>query len=342
MKEAIIFFIITMAISTIATPLIRKIAIHNKIMDIPKDDRRVHNRPVPLLGGLAIYISVIIGMLIRYNHMSLPYWGIILGSTVIVIGGFLDDKRELKPMYKLLFQISAVIIVMLCGVKIDIITNPFSGTKLFLDLKYLSIPLTVLWIVGITNAFNLIDGLDGLSTGIGLIASVTLFIISILNGRVNTAVLTAILSGALLGFLPYNFNPASIFLGDTGSQLIGFLLAVISIEGAIKSATAFSLAVPILTFGLPIYDTLFAIVRRKINGKPIAEGDKGHVHHRLLSLGFSQKKVVLIMYAASVLLGAISIIAMEISGPRSYFLMTTVILVIVPLVCKLAFLKARK
>ncbi|SHK41275.1 UDP-GlcNAc:undecaprenyl-phosphate GlcNAc-1-phosphate transferase [Hathewaya proteolytica DSM 3090] len=341
MKEAIIYFIIAMAISTVTTPLVRKFAVFVKAMDVPRDNRRVHNKPIPLLGGLAIYIAVVIGMLMRFKSIDKVYIGIIIGTTIIVIGGFLDDKIDLRPIYKIIFQVSAAVVVMLCGIKINIITNPFSSSRLFLNLQYISIPITIIWIVGVTNAFNLIDGLDGLSTGIGFIASANLFIIAILNNRPDTAVLTAILGGALLGFLPFNFNPASIFLGDTGAQLIGFLLAVISIDGAIKSATAFALAVPILTFGLPIYDTLFAVVRRKINGKPITQGDKGHLHHRLLSLGLTQRQVVLIMYSVSIILGGISILAMEISGPKSYFLMTSVIVFIMILAWKAGFFKSR-
>lgn len=340
MKEALWLAILSMVTCFAVTPLIRKFAIKVKAIDIPKDERRVHKKPIPLLGGVAIFISFIIGVMLQKNKLDLSDIGIILGAIIILIGGVLDDLRDIKPIYKLLFQLSGTIVLIIFGVKIDSVTNPFYSNKLFLNLHYFSVPLTILWIIGVTNAFNLIDGLDGLSAGIGFIASTTLFIISVLNYRYETATLTAILSGALLGFIPFNFNPASIFLGDAGAQLIGFLLAAISIEGAIKSATAFSLAVPILAFGLPIYDTIFAMIRRKINGKPIMQGDKGHLHHRLLNLGLSQRQAVLIMYAISCVLGSVSIIAMKLSSQRSYFLMASVIVVIVLIAWKSSFFKS--
>ncbi|KYH34918.1 putative undecaprenyl-phosphate N-acetylglucosaminyl 1-phosphate transferase [Clostridium tepidiprofundi DSM 19306] len=315
-------------ISFIVTPIVQRIAIKINAIDVPKDNRRIHKKPVPLLGGLAIYISFIIGVILKNGHMTSSEVGIVLGATIITFGGFIDDLRDIKPVLKLFIQLFAATILIIYGVRIGKVTNPVSSTSFFIDLGRLSVPLTIFWVVGVTNAFNLIDGLDGLSAGIALIASVTLFIISILNGRVEAAILTSILSSALIGFLPYNFYPATIFMGDTGSQLLGFLLAAISIEGTIKSATAFALGVPILIFGVPIYDTLFAIIRRKINGKPIMQADKGHLHHRLLDIGLTQKQTVIVMYLISAILGGISIIAMQMSTQRSYFLVTIVILII--------------
>jgi len=183
--------------------------------------------------------------------------------------------------------------------------------------------------------------LDGLAAGVALISSVTIFIIAVLNNRLDAAVLTAILSGAILGFLPYNFNPAIIFMGDTGAQLLGFLLAAISIEGTIKSAAAFAIAVPILALGIPIYDTLFAVIRRKMNGKPIMQADKGHLHHRLMDMGLSQRQTVLIMYLISAILGSIAIIAMQISNQRAYFILALVMVLLVLLAWKCGFFKSR-
>ncbi|CAM2755104.1 MraY family glycosyltransferase [Hathewaya histolytica] len=341
MKEALMLAVLSTIASLIITPMVRKLAIKINAVDIPKDIRRVHKKPIPLLGGVAIFISFIIGIIFQEEMLNLQETGIILGGTLIIIGGVIDDIKELKPIYKLGFQLSATLVLIFCGLNIKYITNPFTSTELFLNIGNFSIPLTILWIIGVTNAFNLIDGLDGLSAGIGFIASVTLFIIAILNHRYETAIMTAILGGALLGFIPYNFNPASIFMGDAGAQLIGFLLAAISIKGAIKSAAAFSLAVPILAFGLPIYDTLFAMIRRKINGKPIMQADKGHLHHRLLNMGLTQKQAVLIMYLISCILGGVSIIAMQISSQRSYFLTTSVIIAIVLLAWKSGFFKSQ-
>lgn len=339
MKEALILAILSMVFSLILTPIVRNLAIKVNAVDIPKDNRRVHKKPIPLLGGIAIFLSFVIGIIFQKESLNFQEIGIIIGATIITIGGVLDDIREIRPLYKLLFQLAGTIALIAFGLRINYVTNPFTSSELFLNIGVLSIPLTVLWIIGVTNAFNLIDGLDGLSAGIGFISSITLFIIAILNKRYETAIMTAILAGTLLGFIPYNFNPASIFMGDTGSQLIGFLLAAISIKGAIKSAAAFSLAVPILAFGLPIYDTLFAMVRRKINGKPIMQADKGHFHHRLLNMGLSQRKAVLVMYLISCILGGVSIIAMQISSQRSYFLTTSVIILIVLIAWKCGFFK---
>lgn len=328
MNNIFISVVVSTIVAILLTPLVMKFAVKINAVDIPNEERRVHTKPTPLLGGLAVYSAFIVGVLIKKGPISLSELGIIVGATIVVIGGIIDDLKGLRPAVKVSFQIIGAICLILSGVEISRITNPFSIINPWLDLSVLSIPITILWIVGVTNAFNLIDGLDGLAAGIALISSCTIFIIAVLNNRYEAAVLTAILSGGLLGFLPYNFNPADIFMGDTGAQLLGFLLAAISIEGTIKSATAFALAVPILAFGLPIYDTLFAMIRRKMNGKPISQADRGHLHHRLLDMGLSHKGAVIIMYSISVVLGGISIVAMQISTQRAYFLVTFVVLII--------------
>lgn len=337
-----ILVIVSTLISAAATPLIKKLAVKVKAIDVPKDERRIHKKPIPLLGGLAIYISFIITLLLKEGVIKASEMGIIIGATIIVIGGVLDDMSDLKPRTKLMFQIAAAIVLIISGVKISILTNPFGGADGTVDISWFRVPLTLLWVVGITNAINLIDGLDGLAAGVALISTVTIFIVAVLNNRAEAAIFTAILSGAILGFLPYNFNPASIFMGDTGSQLLGFLLAAISINGAIKSATAFAISVPILALGLPIYDTLFAMIRRKVNGRPISQGDKGHLHHRLLDIGLTQRQAVIIMYFFSAILGGIAIIAMQVSPINSYFLMTSVIIVIVFIAWKLGFFKHKE
>jgi UDP-GlcNAc:undecaprenyl-phosphate GlcNAc-1-phosphate transferase len=331
--------IVSTLISIVLTPLIKKLAIRFKAIDIPKDERRVHKKPIPLLGGIAIYISFIITLLLKEGMVKNTELGIIIGATIIVIGGVLDDIKELKPSTKLIFQIAAAIVLIISGVKINMLTNPFDAMDGMADISWLRIPFTMFWVVGITNALNLIDGLDGLAAGVALISTATIFVIALIHGRSEAAILTAILGGAIMGFLPYNFNPASIFMGDTGAQLLGFLLAAISMEGTIKSATAFAISVPILALGLPIYDTLFAMIRRKVNGKPISQGDRGHLHHRLLDIGFTQRQVVVIMYFISAILGGIAIIAMQISTVRSYFLMAGVITIIVLIAWKLGFFK---
>jgi len=341
MNTLFVLAAIAVAISAAATPLVKKIALKLDVIDLPKGKRKIHKKPIPLLGGLAIYFSFIIVMMLKSGSLSQHETGILIGATIIVIGGIIDDTFELRPRYKLIFQISAAVVLIFFGVEISSITNPLAGGYDYWNVGWMTVPLTILWVIGITNALNLIDGLDGLAAGVALISSVTIFIIAVLNNRLDAAVLTAILSGAILGFLPYNFNPATIFMGDTGAQLLGFLLAAISIEGTIKSAAAFAIAVPILALGIPIYDTLFAVVRRKMNGKPIMQADRGHLHHRLMDMGLSQRQTVLIMYLISAILGSIAIIAMQISNQRAYFILALVMVLLVLLAWKCGFFKSR-
>ncbi|MTK11967.1 MAG: undecaprenyl/decaprenyl-phosphate alpha-N-acetylglucosaminyl 1-phosphate transferase [Clostridiaceae bacterium] len=347
MDKLYVLALVSIISSAIFTPIIKKFAVKIKVIDIPKDNRRVHKKPIPLLGGLAIYFSFVLTLVLKTGALSKSEIGILIGATIIALGGFLDDKFEIRPWQKLLFQIAAALALTIYGVRIVWITNPISSTELYINIGILSIPLTIAWVVGITNALNLIDGLDGLAAGVAFISTVTIFIITFLNGKaeaqvLEAQVLTVIVAGSILGFLPYNFNPASIFMGDTGAQLLGFLLAAISIEGAIKSATAFAIAVPILALGIPIYDTLFAMIRRKINGKPIMQADKGHLHHRLLDMGLNQRQAVIIMYLISAVLGSFAIIAMQISTQRAYFLLAVVMVVLVMIAWKFGFFEHRE
>jgi UDP-GlcNAc:undecaprenyl-phosphate GlcNAc-1-phosphate transferase len=339
MKNLFLLFTAAAAFAAVFTPLIRKLAIHIGVIDVPRDKRRVHDKPIPLLGGLAIFLAFVITAVLKKGPVTKSESGILLGAAIVVLGGFLDDKYDLKPWQKLSFQVAAAVTLILFDIKIHIITNPFFTGNQYLSIGWISIPLTIIWVVGITNALNLIDGLDGLAAGIGLISSLTLLVIAIFSNRPEAMAFTSILAGAILGFLPYNFNPASIFLGDTGAQLLGFLLAAISMEGALKSAAAFVIAVPILAMGLPIYDTLFAMIRRKINGKPIMQADKGHLHHRLLAMGLSQRQAVIIMYLISAVLGSFAIIAMLLSSQRGYFLLAAVMLILVIVGWRFGFFK---
>lgn len=321
-------FITAVFIAFIITPLVIKLAFAVKAVDIPKDQRRIHNKPMPRMGGLSIYISFLFCCLF-FVKPDRQVEGIIIGGTLMLIMGIIDDIKPLRALQKLAVQIIAAIILVRFGITVKSVTIPFVVNDGGAFIKYFGIPITILWVVGITNAVNLIDGLDGLACGICVISSLTLFGISVISHRYTSVYLTAILSGACLGFLPYNFNPAKVFLGDTGSQFLGFLLAAISLQGAIKSAAAVTVAVPILALGLPIYDTLFAIVRRKLNNRPIMEADRGHLHHRLLDLGMSQRKVVCIMYIISAILGAMSIVAMRVSAKNSFALLVAVCAIII-------------
>lgn len=329
-------------LSFLTTPIVKKVAFKTGVIDVPKEKRKIHKRPIPLMGGVAIYVSFIVMIFLKSTEVRNSEWGIIIGGFIIMIGGILDDKWELRPYQKMLFQIAASIVLIVMGLRIQMLTNPFSDIVPYLNTGFLSIPLTIIWVIGITNALNLIDGLDGLASGISLISCLTILYIAIIKERTGAALLTAILSGSIAGFLPYNFNPASIFLGDTGAQLLGFLLAAISIEGAIKSATIFSIVVPILTMGLPIFDTVFAIIRRKINGKPIMQADRGHLHHRLLDMGLNQKQAVLVMYLISTILSIIAIVSIQLNSSASYYLLAFVVTIIVLICWKLGFFKHRE
>jgi UDP-GlcNAc:undecaprenyl-phosphate GlcNAc-1-phosphate transferase len=235
--------------------------------------------------------------------------------------------RDISPKAKLAGQILAAVIALWGGVKINWITNPFPTSELFY-LVNLSIPITVVWIVGVTNTINLIDGLDGLASGVAAIAAATLMFIAAINGFHFIMLECAILAGAALGFLPYNFNPAKIFMGDTGALFLGYMLGVLSIRGVMKTVTAITLIGMIFVLGIPIFDTAFAIIRRKINKKPIMQADKGHVHHRLLDKGFSQKETVLILYVISMAFGAAAIFIAD-SEPVIGILVVTITAVVI-------------
>lgn len=299
--KSLLIIIISFTISAVSTPIVKKIAFKIGALDIPDGNRKIHKVVTPRLGGLAIYISFILNILI-FMHLNKDILGIIGGASIIVIGGILDDCKGLKPYQKILFQFAAIIVLISFNVSIKNISSSLFTTNNFVPVRYMGILITFLWVLGITNAMNLIDGLDGLASGICIIGSISLFIICVINGRFLSATLILILIGSILGFIPFNFNPASIFLGDTGSQFLGFILASISIQGAVKSATTIVLLIPIMILGVPIYDTLSTIIRRIVHKQPIMSADKEHLHHRLLKLGLTQKQVVLIMYIISIIL----------------------------------------
>lgn len=316
-------FLLSLLIAALSTPIVKRLAYKLGAIDVPKDERRIHNKPIPRMGGLAIYIAFVICSL-YFSEFDKRVVGIVIGGTLIVIMGILDDIKSLKPLPKFAFQIAAALVLIAFGISVKSITVPFFVQGGSLNVGYFGIPITLVWVVGITNAINFIDGLDGLACGIGLISSLTLFGVALISSRDVSVILTLVLAGGCMGFLPYNFNPASIFMGDTGSQFLGFTLAAISIQGAIKSAAAVAVAVPILALGLPIYDTLFAMLRRKINKKPMTQADRGHFHHRLLDLGLTQRQAVSTMYIVSGLLGISAILAMEMSSKKSYTLLIVI------------------
>lgn len=302
------------AVSFLLTPAVKRISYKIGAIDVPRDDRRMHDRPIPRFGGLGIYIAILLSVFVFLRPLSEEVQAMILGASVIFVSGYLDDTKGLSPSMKLIFQIIASLIAIYGGIRVDTISN-FMGEKgSVIDLGIFSYPITMLWIVGVTNAINLIDGLDGLADGISAIAGISFSIISFLLGNVEIGLLCLIISGACLGFLPYNFNPASIFMGDTGALLLGYLFGVITIEGVLKTAITVSIFVPVIILAVPISDTLIAIIRRKLSGKSFATADKGHLHHRIMEIGFSTKTTVLILYLLAFILGALAIVVSLIGG----------------------------
>ena len=322
-----IAFILAFIVAFMATPYTIKIA--NKIgaVDIPKDKRRMHTKKMPKFGGPAVILGFIVSMIYLIIIMSIEgsldlfteieygkkLLGVLLGIVVIAITGIADDIKTLKPWQQLIGQIIAATIVVMFGIKIEHLDIPFLY-RVGLSEAFSTI-LTILWIVGITNAINLIDGLDGLSSGISLISCISLLVIFLMNDSpmIATIIVTA-MSGALVGFLPYNFAPAKTFIGDTGSNFLGFMLAVVSILGVAKTYTMAVIVLPVIVLGLPIFDVMFAIIRRIAKGKSIKavfKPDKGHLHHKLVEKGFSQRQAVLILYGLSASLGMFAIILFD-------------------------------
>lgn len=312
-------FITAFAVTFVLTPFVKKLAFKIGAVDVPKDERRMHKKPTALLGGLAIFCCFLVSALI-FVPMDRAFRGILLGSIVIIVLGVFDDIYALSAKLKFIVQIGAAIIPVLCGVKVDIIRVPeFIDAYGYLDLGYFSVPLTILWIVGVTNALNLLDGLDGLACGVSSISAVTLLCIALLVGEPGIAFATAALAGACFGFLPYNFNPAKLFMGDTGALFLGYMLSTLSVMGLFKGYAVISLAAPFLILGLPIFDTISAMVRRAKNHRPIMSPDRGHLHHRLVDAGLSQKQAVAVIYilCAVLCLAAVLLIWTEAVSPMA-------------------------
>ncbi|UCZ51440.1 undecaprenyl/decaprenyl-phosphate alpha-N-acetylglucosaminyl 1-phosphate transferase [Bacillus shivajii] len=286
-------FAVCFLVSILTTPFFKRMAIMVGAIDQP-NQRKVHKKITPLLGGMAIFVGFMIGiiLLMPVSPVILP---IILGASIIALTGMIDDILGLPAKWKFFGQSIAAAIVIYGGVYIEFITFPF---EYMLDLGGFGIPLTFLWIVAITNAINFIDGLDGLAAGVSSIVLTTITGIAIMEGNAVILALTIILLASTLGFLLHNFHPATIFMGDTGSLFLGYMIAVISILG-FKSITFFTLIVPVIILGVPIFDSLSAIIRRLVNKKPFYLPDKSHLHHCILNLGFSHRMTVLIIYGLS-------------------------------------------
>ena len=322
-------FILSGILSYALTPLVKRFAYKIGAIDVPKDSRRMHKKPTPRLGGLAIFIGFMGAMLVFYKF-DVQMLSILIGAMIIVVLGIFDDVLALGAKFKFIVQIiAAAIPVCIGGMKIEFFSNlnPLSSEPYF-SLGIFAIPVTIIWIVGITNAVNLIDGLDGLAVGVSSIASLTMLAVALLNYEFGVAVTMACLTGACLGFIPYNFNPAEIFMGDTGSTFLGYMLATMSISGFFKFYAVVSFAVPLLILGLPIFDTASAITRRVLEGRSPMSPDRGHVHHRLVDMGFNVKQAVAILYAISGTLGLAAVVLTTSGEAKAMLLLLAVILAI--------------
>lgn len=299
-------FILAGLVAAFVTPLSIFIAPKIGAMDVPKDKRRVHNKPMPRFGGIALYAGLMVGLAV-FAH-GRPYVGaIMIGCTLVYILGAVDDIKGMKPIVKFIGQVICATVVFAMGLRIEFVTNWFGEGHMDLGIAVCYI-VTVIWLVGITNAVNLVDGLDGLAAGISAISALSIAYVSYIHGWYFPTTCMMILAGTCLGFLPFNFHPAKTFMGDGGSQLLGFALAALSILGTVKSATLVVVVIPALVLGLPIFDTLMAIIRRTLRHQSIGTADKEHLHHRILRAGFGQRRAVILMYSLSGIMGIMAIL----------------------------------
>lgn len=309
--------LIALILSWAVTPQVKKLACRVGAMDLP-GGRKIHQHPTARFGGLAIYAGFMGGLIMVQPSLSLPLSGLLLGGGLVLVLGIIDDRWGLNPWIKLLGQVAAASVLVLFNVRVEFLSNPFDG---LLVLGEWAIPVTILWIVGITNALNLIDGMDGLAGGTAAIAAITIAVVAWLKGQAAVAMLAMILAAGILGFLRYNLHPAQIFLGDSGSMFLGFNLAALAAMGLTKSATIISLLVPVVILGMPILDTFLAIVRRLRAHRPVFQADKGHLHHRLLDLGLPYRRAVWVMYGLDLCLGISAVMLVFMTTAQSVILL---------------------
>ena len=314
MRTAAVAFVLSVACAALLTPLVRALALRWGVLDHALTSRKVHGRPIPRLGGVAVvaaFYAPLVGLLVTDSSVGQMFYAderraaaLFAGGLVMALLGIWDDLRGTGARTKFAVQFGVAALMYALGFRIEQIASPFGEP---IPLGWLSVPFTLLWIAGIVNAMNLIDGLDGLAGGVAFIAVATTFIIALQHGEPLMILFTAALGGAVLGFLFYNFNPASIFMGDTGSMFLGFVLATSAIRTHQKSTTAVAMLIPIVALGLPIGDTLLSMTRRAVRGQPLFHSDRGHIHHRLMALGLSHRQTVLLLYGVCALLGATAI-----------------------------------
>lgn len=332
----VLALVVALMVSFLMTPVVKSFAYKVGAIDVPKDDRRMHKVPIPRLGGLAIFIGFMVSILL-FVKITQEMRSILLGAVVIVVLGVVDDIMALPAMLKFVVQILAALIPTMNGVRILAFSNPnvFSD-NLYWVLGNLSIPFTVLWIVAITNSVNLIDGLDGLADGVSAISATTMLVIALLSSEAQVAIVMAALVGACVGFMPYNLNPAKMFMGDTGATFLGFILATMSIQGLFKYYAVISFVVPFLILGLPIFDTTFAFIRRIAHGQSPMHADRSHIHHRLIDMGLNQKQAVATLYVISAILG-LSAVVLTTSGEQKAMLLFATLCVVAMVAARVVF-----
>ncbi len=316
MRTAVVGFVVAAWVAAALTPLVRALARRVGAVDKPDDYRKTDRRAVPLLGGIAVFaafpVPIVALALFHRNNVAVlleqhwPEVAALLAGGAIALGlGIVDDVMQLPARWKLLFQVAAAAVAVAGGFCVTAVSNPFGGS---IFLGWLGVPVTILWFIGCMNALNLLDGLDGLAAGVGLFVAVTLLLVSSVYGNGLAMLLLACLAGAIAGFLRYNFHPASIFLGDSGSMLLGFWVAALSLLAARKAEAAVALLVPFIALGLPIFDTTLAILRRWSRKLPISAADRQHIHHKLLAMGLTHRRTVLVLYVACAMLGAAALL----------------------------------
>ena len=332
---------VALVVSFGMTPIVKTFASRVGAMDIPDNARHIHAHPTPRMGGIAIFLGFLVSVLL-FVPVTRPVRGILIGAVLIVATGAVDDVVNLKYWIKLLAQIAAAVVAVAHGVVIEVLMNPnvFSENESLL-IGVLSIPVTILWIVGVTNAVNLIDGLDGLACGVSVISSMTMLAVALLVSEPSVAVILAALMGACIGFIPFNFNPAKIFMGDTGALLLGYVLATVSIMGMFKFYAVISFAVPFLILGLPIFDTAFAMIRRVAHGQSPMHADRGHIHHRLIDMGLNQKQAVATLYVISGILG-LSAVVLTTGGEAKAMLLLLALCIVAVVAARVVFPKEVK
>jgi len=333
--------LLAMVVSFLMTPVVKTFAYKVGAIDVPKDDRRMHKVPIPRLGGLAIFIGFMVSILL-FADITSEMKSILMGAVIIVVLGVVDDIMALPAMLKFIVQIVAALIPAMSGVRILAFSNPnIFSDNLYWVLGNLSVPFTVLWIVAITNAVNLIDGLDGLANGVSAISATTMLMIALMASEIQVAIVMAAVVGACVGFMPYNQNPAKMFMGDTGATFLGFILATMSIQGLFKYYAVISFVVPFLILGLPIFDTTFAFVRRIAHGQSPMRADRSHIHHRLIDMGLNQKQAVATLYVISAILG-LSAVVLTTSGEQKAMVLFGALCIVAVVAARVVFPKENR